>query len=438
MTPWGRVATTVGAVVALSTAGGCAALGTDPVDGVALDSLTHGLDRALAGLEVRDARAVEALVRDARPTVVDPERTDSGVGQVEYATYGAARHSADAPVAVVVWHRTVGGGPFVDDGGVWHVVCARLSLDRSRAAFAAEPVGCPGGVEDEPSPPVDDAAAPHLDLEARDDADLVVGTPPRRGSPAAVLRATAPGEADPCAAEDLDLALGPPQRLTGVDAVPLRVVNTGVLPCRLAPVTGLSLTGDDPEVPVRPPAADGTVVLAPRASTRALLTWRPSEAVDRGVVQRVSLTGPAGDLPLVVRHGSPGGPVVMTPAPGAGVTVSRWQRPGYGVEAGDDPVRPDLATSCGPDELAVTSERAEPFSGSPAPPSVEVRTTGVTPCLLVPSVVALPAGVPDAVDGPPVLLAPGESTPVTTVAAGPDRPGQVLVADRWVAVGRTS
>lgn len=432
----GRGAWVAGAVVALLTTSGCSAAVSRVTDGLALDTLTLGLDRALAGLEVRSSAQVEALVRDARPVVVDPQRTDSGVGQVEYATYGEREGglAADAAVPVIVWHRTVGGGPFVDDGGVWHVVCARLSVDRSRTTFAAEPINCPDGVTPEPVQPAGDDPAPHLDLDPPDAGELVAGSPPWRGSPGAALRPTSRGQADPCAADDLDLALGPPQRLTDVDAVPLLVVNTGHLACRLAAPTGLVLSRDGAEVAVRTTSPRGEVVLAPRESASALVTWRPAQRIDGAAARRLSVLGPAGPDLLPVRLASSAGTGVPTVHPGAEVTLTRWERRGYGAASGDDPVRPDVAPRCGPEELAVTSERPDAGSGRPLPPSVRVHLTGVTPCLLVPGVSALPDGVPDAVEGPPMLLAPGEAVDVITTTDGPDRPGEVLVADRWVAV----
>lgn len=436
----GRGAWVAGAVVALLTTSGCSAAVPRVTDGLALDTLTLGLDRALAGLEVRSGAQVEALVRDARPVVVDPERTDSGVGHLDYATYGEREGggAADAAVPVVVWHRTVGGGPFVDDGGAWHVVCARLSVDRSRTAFVAEPVGCPDGVTPEPVQPVGDGPAPHLDLDPPDAGALVTGSPPRRGSPGAALRPTSRGEADPCATDDLDLALGPPRRLTDVDAAPLLVVNTGPLACRLAAPAGLVLTRDGEDVPVRTTSPRGEVVLAPRESASALVTWRPAQGTDGVAAQRLAVPGPAGPDPLPVRLASSAGTGVPTVDPGARVTLSRWERRGYGAGSGDDPVRPDVAPRCRPEELALTSERPDAGSGRPLPPSVRVHLTAVTPCLLVPGVSALPDDVPDAVEGPPVLLAPGEAVDVVTATAGPDRPGEVLVAGRWVAVADAS
>ncbi|MBT9255633.1 DUF4232 domain-containing protein [Phycicoccus sp. MAQZ13P-2] len=432
----GRRVWVAGVVAALLTTSGCSAAVSRTIDGLALDTLTQGLDDALAGLEVRSSAQVEALVRDARTVVVDPERTDSGVGQVEYATYGEREggRAADAAIPVVVWHRTVGGGPFVDDGGVWHVVCARLSVDRSRTAFAAEPVGCPDDVTLEPVQPAGDDPAPHLDLDPPDAGELVTGSPPRRGSSSVALRPMSRGRADPCAADDLDLALGPPQRLTGYDAVPLLVVNTGPLACRLAAATGLVLVRDGEDVPVRTTPWRGEVVLAPRESASALVTWRPVQGIDGAAAQRLSVLGSAGPDLLPVRLASSAGTGVPTVGPGAEVTFSRWERRGYGAGGGEDPVRPDVAPRCRPEELAVTSEHPDAGSGRPLPPSVRVHLTAVTPCLLVPGVSALPDGVPDAVEGPPVLLAPGEAVDVITVTAGPDRPGEVLVADRWVAV----
>jgi hypothetical protein len=414
----------------------CSPAGSDAVQALAVGAVARGLEQALAGWQVTTRTQLSALVRDSRDTVVDPERTDVGFGGIDYATYGTDDQelSEDDAVPLVVWHRTVGGGPFVDDGGRWHVVCARLFVDRSAAALVGEVVRCPGEVPSEPSTPSGDASARHLDLEAPGGGTLVTGDPPRQGAPAPPLRAAAPEKADPCWGDDLDLALGPTERLTGTDAAPLLVVNTGTLACRLGPVTDLVHSRAGERVPLRTALTGGEVVLAPRESARSLLTWRPSQRSGSAAPQRLSVAGPAGGELLPVRRGNPGTPGVLAVDPGADVAVSRWQRSGYGVTSGDGSRRPDVARECTPDELAVTSERVDPGSGQPPPPSVRVLSTAVTACRLRPGTGSLPGGLPEAVPAPVVVLAPGGSTEVRTLAPGPDRPGEVLVAGRWVRV----
>lgn len=426
------------AVLALLVVPACVACSparSDAVAASAVDAVARGLEQVLAGWQVTTRSELTALVREGRATVVDPERTDVGFGGIDYATYGTDDQGLreDDAVPLVVWHSTVGGGPFVDDGGRWHVVCARLSVDRSNAAVVGEVVRCSGEVPAEPVTSSSDASARHLDLVAPGGGTLVTGAPPRQGSPAPPLRAAAPERADPCWSDDLDLALGPTERLTGMDAAPLLVVNTGSLACRLGPVTDLVLSQAGERVPLRTVPTDGEVVLAPRESARSLLTWRPSQQSGSGAPQRLSVA-PAGGDPLPVWRGTPGAPVVLAVDPGADVALSRWQRSGYGIAAGDGARRPDVARPCTPDELAVTSEHVDPGSGQPPPPSVRVLSTAVTACRLRPGTGSLPGGLPGAVPAPVVVLAPGGSAEVRTLAPGPDRPGELFVAGRWVSV----
>ncbi len=195
------------------------------------------------------------------------------------------------------------------------------------------------------------------------------------------------------------------------------------------------LTRDGEEVPVRTTSPRGEVVLAPRESASALVTWRPAQGTDGVAAQRLAVPGPAGPDPLPVRLASSAGTGVPTvdPAPGHALAVGA---PGLrSRERGRDPVRPDVAPRCRPEELALTSERPDAGSGRPLPPSVRVHLTAVTPCLLVPGVSALPDDVPDAVEGPPVLLAPGRrSTSSPRPPPGPSGRGPrgrpvVAVAD---------
>ncbi len=421
-----------GAVAALLSTSGCSAAASRATDGLALDTLTLGLDRALAGLEVRSGAQVEALVRDARPVVVDPERTTAVWDRSSTRPTASARGTGrrrGGPGRRVAPHR---GRRAVRRRRrrVWHVVCARLSVDRSRTAFVAEPVGCPDGVTPEPVQPVGDGPAPHLDLDPPDAGELVTGSPPRRGSPGAALRPTSGARPTPA----------PPTTSTSPSAH--RSASRTWTPCPSSSSTPAPSRAASPHRPAgahprrrggarphHPPR--GEVVLAPRESASALVTWRPAQGTDGVAAQRLAVPGPAGPDPLPVRLASSAGTGVPTVDPGARVTLSRWERRGYGAGSGDDPVRPDVAPRCRPEELALTSERPDAGSGRPLPPSVRVHLTAVTPCLLVPGVSALPDDVPDAVEGPPVLLARGRRS-----TSSPRPPARTVRArSSWPAGG---
>ncbi len=328
-------------LTALTTAAGCAvSSGDDPVDASAVNRLTRVLDLELAGREITTRSGFEALVAGAHPAVAAGLPGVFAPGNLEYAVYRGRGQALPqtSPVAVAVWYRATGGGVFVDDGGAWHVTCAQLSVDRSAATVRGSHVRCPGRVVGVPPALSADAPAPTMELDAPTDGELLSGPPAPTGVAfGAVLPQSRPTTTAACTADHLGGAVEALSPTVGsTDAGTIRVVNTGRLPCVLGGPVDLRLSQDGHDVPIRTVGGPAErVVLAPRESATAGVTWEPSQRADLTSPQRVAL-GP--DL-VPLRLGA-GLPVVPFPVePGATLRLTGWRMLGYGAPADDAPRR---------------------------------------------------------------------------------------------------
>lgn len=424
----------VGAVVAVAAAG-CAFGQPDAVDEDAVGRLTLVLDVELAGREISTREGFEALVRGAHPAVAAGLDGMFAPGDLEYAVYRGSGQSlpSSAPVAVAVWYRAFGGGPFVDDGGAWHLTCAELSVDRAAASVRGTVVPCPGRVLGEPPTVLPDAPAPLLRHVAPADGALLTGDPAATGAAAGVLRAATPAAGRyPCASDELAGAVEALSTTIGsTDAATVRVVNTSGSACVLrGPVRlGLRQGGEDLDVVAQGPAG-APVVLAPRESAVASVTWQPSEQVDRLVPQQLTL-GPDA-VPLRVGAGLPVAPVPVDG--GATLRIGPWRLLGYGAPPDDAPRAVDVAAPCVGDDLGVTTTEPTGGSGATARPSVDVLNLGAVACSVRPSA---PGGIgvdglPALREAPLVVLRPGDRVSLLTEVAVTPRPGELRVAGEWV------
>ncbi|MBR7742541.1 hypothetical protein KC207_04465 [Phycicoccus sp. BSK3Z-2] len=422
--------------------GGCslaAPVADDPEDASTLEGLVAAWDTALAGTAPATRGALTQALRDLEPEVAE------GRGTVRYVPVLGRDQDLeeDDPVALVVWEQRTGPDPFTDDVPRWESMCAQVHVDRSAASLVATQRRCPGSVPDEPPERPGGRMPEGIDASVVTEGSLLRGVATATGSSAAPLRratsARSPGgavDASPCLDGDLVAAT---DRLTVTigarDEMVVRVVNVSAIPCTVPPPDDLRATqnGSTPTLDART-APGPDVTLHPRESATTTLTWRPSQRVDRETPQRLVLGVGGLELPVHAGVGLPVAP--LSAEVGARVDLSAWTVLGYGATPDDRPLAVDVAPRCEPKDLAVRTLPPADGSGSGAPPRAELRTVGVLPCRVDPAVrwPPLPDGLPPLLPGPPVVLTPGWAATVDLAAPLDERPGEVLVAGRWVAV----
>jgi len=408
----------------------------DRVAESAMSQLTQALDLALTGAHVSDREQLTERVRAAYPEVV---KSDLGAN-LRYAVLESddQRLPQDAPVALVLWQLSTGADPFTDDVPRWQSHCAQLSVDRAQAALTTALFDCPRGTPEDPDGRSDHLlTAPRVDREAPDDGTLLIGESAPGGSPFGpalpVTRAKAPY---PCAEDELAASLDDRTITGNTQEATLRILNTSTMACIVRGPLSLLLRQGGEARRVTGRAEQTNVTLAPRESAIATISWRPSQQVPPDP-QTLTASVSGGDLPVRFGPGMPLDP--MKADVGPSLVVGSWSVSGYGPRGGDNGIPPvDIAAPCEPDDLAAQTSRHAGSSGDSEPPAptVSVINLGVSTCRFGRG--DLPAfqdlrGLPAFSATPATVLRPGDQATAPTTGPVVHRPGQLLVAGRWVA-----